>query len=120
MFFVFVKVTNNGKRHSSNVSFGTSPAARVTGRTRANAIHARQQAMASVTDRSFDAGTLASTCRRQRRHVSTRATLHATPNESIVIELSEIASVGIHVLLDESRSLAVLGGDAVVFMGDYK
>ena len=32
-------------------------AARVTGRTRANAIHTRQQAMATFTDRSFDAGT---------------------------------------------------------------
>ena len=118
--FVFIKVTGNGKRHSSNVSFGTSPAARATGRTRANAIHTRQQAMATFTDRSFDAGTFG-------EYVQAATTARVGTSDAVRDAEREFGHRAFRngqrwysYLVNRIASLAVLGGDALVFMGDYK
>ena len=114
------KVTSNSKRHMANVSFGTTQAARGTGRTRATAIDERQEAMAPHSDRTFDAATFgsysnAATTVRSDTSDAVRDAEREHHHRSFRNRQRWYAH-----LVDAVASLAVLGGDPVVFMGDYK
>jgi hypothetical protein len=104
----------------SNVSFGTTQAARGTGRTRATAIDERQEAMAPHTDRTFDpakfgAYSRAATTVRSGTSEAVRDAEREHHHRSFRNRQRWYAH-----LVDSVASLAVLGGDPILFMGDYK